>query len=1025
MKQDLISVIIPMYKVEKFIEKCLESVCKSTYKNLEIICVDDASPDNSAKIAMEFAKKDNRIKIIKNPENFGLFRARVEGMKVATGDYIAFVDSDDFVSLDWFRLLHKKITEEKADMVLGNTVNVDEHLYFSYFNNYRTLTSSHATLYGEDVLDTLLKQEGSCFMWHTVWNKLYSKKLVDECMPYFKKIGFHLIMCEDIAFSSVFYTHAKSLAFADADAYFYYRHSEASTSTTLPIEKILKNIKDIKNVFDFFENSLKSYNKEIFEKNKEHIKEFKEKYHRNWAGFIYDTKQNDAIAKNVLKETFGTDKECHPLPHDNYFCELSTPWSNRYEYIKSQIIEKNIKVISFDIFDTLLVRPFYIPDDIFYFVGKFAHKLIPEINEQNFVDMRRQAESQARAVLSITKPMQEDATLTEIYNLFTQLFGIDKNIADKIKEEEKRLEIKFCKARSTAKELFELAICSGKKVVLTSDMYLEKDTLEAMLAKNGYKGYDKLYLSSDKRLLKSTGHLYEVMIKDVGVKPEEIIHLGDNWNVDNISAHSKGIKTIFLPKTLETFENKISDIFVGDAMNSYLANRHSVMNETSLIKDIGLRSMLAMTANKLFDNPFKPIQRESNYNASAYLTGYYTLGMHMFGVANWILKTAKQMGYKKIVFLARDGYLAKQVFDYINEKTGAGIESEYFYASRKALMPYSIKTKNDLLGLYEYININSGAHSPRSIIKMLSAVLKPLIDADEKKYADEGIILDKKLTSNKDFFNFVKALGKISFDEKLCKEKRNELKRYFDKVFPAHTATFDVGYSGRLQSIICDLSDKQVDTFFIHSNGYTSNVQANGKFNIHSFYDFTPSMSSIVREFLISKPEPSCIGYKIENNKLTPVFEDKHFSYEETYAINEFQKGAYHFAKDYTDMFSDYLDEMSFRNIDVSFPFDFYLLNASQFDRYTFSAAMVEDFVYSGYNSQSIFGIWTCLLNNLLAQHSYHRESPVIVNENNVITNYLSRYSRLKRALFYYLFDRKTFKAKMKNRKKNKKNKKK
>lgn len=1025
MRQDLISVIIPMYKVEKFIEKCLNSVCKSSYKNLEIICVDDASPDNSYKIATEFAKKDSRIKIIKNPKNYGLFRARVEGMKIAKGDYIAFVDSDDFVSLDWFRLLHNKITEEKADMVLGNTVNVDEHMYFSYFNNYRALTSSHDTIYGEDVLDALIKQEGACFMWHTVWNKLYSRKLVEECLPYFKKIDFHLIMCEDIAFSSVFYTHAKSLAFADADAYFYFRHSEASTSTTLPLEKILKNIKDIKNVFDFFENSLKSYNKDLFEKNKKHIQEFKERYHRNWAGFIYDTKQDDKTARDVLKETFGTDKEYHPLPHDNYFCELSTPWSNRYEYIKSQITRSDIKVISFDIFDTLLVRPFYVPDDIFYFVGKFAHKLIPEINEQNFVDMRRQAESQARAILALNKPMQEDATLTEIYNLFTDLFGIDKTIANKIKEEEIRLEIHFAKTRKTAKELFELALFAGKKVVLTSDMYLEKETIETMLSKNGYTGYDKLYLSSDKRLLKSSGHLYDVMIKDVAVKPEEIIHIGDNWNVDNVTAHGKGIQTIFLPKTIETFENRISDIFVGDALNSYLANRHSVMKETSLISDIGLRSMLELSANKLFDNPFKPIQRESNYNASAYYTGYYTLGMHMFGVAHWMLKTAKQMGYKKIVFLARDGFLAKQIFDYLNEKTGSGIETEYFYASRKALMPYSIKTKNDLLGLYEYININSGAHSPLSIIKMLSAVLKPLDENDKKKYTEEGIVLDKKLTSKKEYFNFIKALAKISFDEKLCKEKRAELKKHFEKVFPQHSATFDVGYSGRLQSIICDLAGNQVDTFFIHSNGYASNVQANDKFIIHSFYDFTPSISSIVREFIISNPEPSCIGYNLDNNKLTPIFEDKQFSYEETYAIKEFQKGAYHFAKDYTDLFKDYLDEMSFRNIDISFPFDFYLLNASQFDRYTFSAAMVEDFVYSGYNAQSIFGIWTCLLNNLLAQQSYHKETPVIVDENSIVRNYISKYSRLKRALFYYIFDRKTFKAKMKNRRINKKNKKK
>ena len=87
---------------------------------MEIICVDDASPDASAQILETYAKKDARITVLRHERNRGLFRARITGMLRATGDYIAFLDSDDYVSCDWFRPLIEKLEDENADMVLGN-----------------------------------------------------------------------------------------------------------------------------------------------------------------------------------------------------------------------------------------------------------------------------------------------------------------------------------------------------------------------------------------------------------------------------------------------------------------------------------------------------------------------------------------------------------------------------------------------------------------------------------------------------------------------------------------------------------------------------------------------------------------------------------------------------------------------------------------------------------------------------------------------------------------------------------------
>lgn len=120
-----VSIIVPMYKVEKYLKECIESIINQTYKNLEIILVDDGSPDNSGKIADEYTKKDSRIKVI-HKENGGLSDARNAGMDVATGSYIMFTDSDDFLTANACEILINKIKKEDADYVIGNYINCNE-----------------------------------------------------------------------------------------------------------------------------------------------------------------------------------------------------------------------------------------------------------------------------------------------------------------------------------------------------------------------------------------------------------------------------------------------------------------------------------------------------------------------------------------------------------------------------------------------------------------------------------------------------------------------------------------------------------------------------------------------------------------------------------------------------------------------------------------------------------------------------------------------------------------------------------
>ena len=114
-----VSVIIPVYNTEKYLPKCMDSVCNQTLKDIEIICVNDCSTDNSMDILKNFAEKDNRIKLIDLKQNRDVSHARNVGIDLAQGEYIGFVDSDDIVDLDFYEKLYAKAKETEAEVVKG------------------------------------------------------------------------------------------------------------------------------------------------------------------------------------------------------------------------------------------------------------------------------------------------------------------------------------------------------------------------------------------------------------------------------------------------------------------------------------------------------------------------------------------------------------------------------------------------------------------------------------------------------------------------------------------------------------------------------------------------------------------------------------------------------------------------------------------------------------------------------------------------------------------------------------------
>ena len=183
-----ITVIIPVYNVENYLNKCLDSVLKQTYKNLEIIVVNDGSTDNSGTICQEYAQKDNRIVYIEK-ENGGLSDARNAGLDRMTGSYVTFVDSDDWIEQDYLETLYKKIVEYQADIAVGNYYSFNESEGMFYFHilgdSYYEKVYDNVSIF-ENLYDS---QEMKSFALISAWGKLYKAGLFEQLRFDIGKLG--------------------------------------------------------------------------------------------------------------------------------------------------------------------------------------------------------------------------------------------------------------------------------------------------------------------------------------------------------------------------------------------------------------------------------------------------------------------------------------------------------------------------------------------------------------------------------------------------------------------------------------------------------------------------------------------------------------------------------------------------------------------------------------------------------------------------------------------------------------------
>ena len=223
-----ISIIIPVYKVEKYLARCLDSLLAQTFTDFEAILINDCSPDNSGAICDEYAKKDSRIKVIHREKNGGASAARNLGLEVSQGEYIAFVDSDDYVVPEYLETLLKVIVDTQADIVqCGYQEVIDGKIKEGKeesISNIYMKEEAYGLLYGDgrnDIFDFIL------------WNKLYKK----SCIGGIRFI--EGLRCEDVIFISEAVMLIQKVCVFNQPLYYYCRHDDSVMG------QMEKDIKDL------------------------------------------------------------------------------------------------------------------------------------------------------------------------------------------------------------------------------------------------------------------------------------------------------------------------------------------------------------------------------------------------------------------------------------------------------------------------------------------------------------------------------------------------------------------------------------------------------------------------------------------------------------------------------------------------------------------------------------------------------------------------------------------------------------
>lgn len=542
---------------------------------------------------------------------------------------------------------------------------------------------------------------------------------------------------------------------------------------------------------------------------------------------------------------------------------------------KQQLINKLLKfdVVSFDIFDTLISRAIFNPDDIFKIMEE---KLVDIKLKDSVFNMRKNAEKSA------IEKLHKDPNIDEIYFELANIYNYDIDTINKIKGLEVDLEIKFAIPRKDMIEVLNKLVLAGKKVVLTSDMYLNANIIEKMLTKCGYiKGthYHKMYVSNDKNKRKDNGSMWQYLkILYSGMK---LVHVGDNIHSDYNIPTQLGIKAINILNPREQL--RLTEYCNG--INYFIENR-------SISDSIYLGYLINEV---MFNSPF-----QNNISSLEVVSKTFIAPM-MYELIKFVDENTKEND--KLLFLAREGYYLEKLFaDYINIFNKNSKEHYYFLASRRATMSATLFSKEDVIS---------------SINREYNGTIKSLLEnIYGVKYNDNDFKI--KLPDEQDKIKNI--IEKYSDD--IINNSKNNRKAYMKyindmvNIKKDNLVIVDLGYSGTIQYHLSKMLDKDLVGLYLTNSSsvkkFSSQSELKFAFNICDDQTYEKIYHySLILEFFLSAPYGQLQYFKETNDSIEPIYNEEKMDDAKKKTIEEI----YSFVKQFIERIAE-LNEIY--NIDIN-----------------------------------------------------------------------------------------------------------
>ncbi|MFM5096974.1 HAD-IA family hydrolase [Aeromonas veronii] len=522
-------------------------------------------------------------------------------------------------------------------------------------------------------------------------------------------------------------------------------------------------------------------------------------YKMNMRGFeLYQPIHNiDRYARLLIEKT-KFKRAIVKLTQESFLGDNDIKEIKSFASRVSNIRKPSFKIVSFDIFDTLLVRPYSKPVDLF---KKLDSDVSSYTNGRilNFHKLRQEAEKSLRNEKGLSKSVFKEIKLNEIYDRLNALTNnkLSSTEINYLIDLEISEELSCLYPRESGMKLFREAVRCGKRVIIVSDMYLPESAIVEILNKNGIVGYEKLFLSSTIGLRKHEGDLFKYVTKDLKVKPEEIIHIGDNEYGDIQMAKENGYSTLWTPRTME--------LFYKNKKYNKLFWRHR--NSTSISESV----VISICANKFYDDPTHHFNDESHFNGDTYNLGYFGLGWLMLAYTKWLIETAIKDKIDTLFFLSRDGEIMMETYNKLSSFYPLAPKAKYLYCSRRAARVASISSENDII---EICNTSFSSGVLRDFfLNKFNIDICLLSESVMANYGFNSVLDEIKKQDIPKIISF--ALGIKDFIYKNSSHERVNYNKYLDDIgFTSEksSAVVDIGYAGSMQAALKKITQREVLT---------------------------------------------------------------------------------------------------------------------------------------------------------------------------------------------------------------------